>query len=75
MTKSDDKTKFSQMIERIAVDQKITHIEAIVNYCEETGLEIEMTKTLVNASLKKKLEQEAMTLRYIKGKSDALPID
>ena len=74
MTKSDDRTQFSQMIERTAVDEKITHIEAIVNYCEKTGLEIEMVKSLVNASLKKKLEEEGKALRYIKGKSASLPL-
>lgn len=74
MTKNDDRTKFSQMIERTVADQGITHIEAIVNYCEKTGLEIEMVKGLVNISLKKKLEEEGKALRYIKGKSASLPL-
>lgn len=74
MTKNDDRTKFSQMIERTAVDQGISHIDAIVSHCERTGLEIEMVKSLVNISLKKKLEEEGKALRYIKGKGNSLPL-
>lgn len=72
--KQDDKTKFSQQIERDAIDRKISHIEAIVDHCEKTGLEIEMVKGLINTQLKKKIEEEARNLRYLKGKGNQLPL-
>lgn len=74
MTKPDEKVKFSQIIEEVAVKQGITHIEAIVAHCEITGLEIEMVKSLITPQLKKKIEQEAIDLRFLPGKGSRLPI-
>lgn len=72
--KRDDKVQFSQMIERRAIETGCTHIEAIVAYCEETGLEIEMVKLLINQQLKKKIEDEAKNLRLLPGRSAKLPL-
>lgn len=72
-TKSD-RQKFSQYIERRAIDENISHIEAIVAHCEETGFEIEMVKSLINMSLKKKIEEEAKALRMLPGRSAKLPL-
>ncbi|MGH7745463.1 MAG: late promoter transcription accessory protein [Candidatus Dormibacteria bacterium] len=72
--KSDDRLKFSTMIERRAVDEQISHMDAIIAHCEETGLEIEMVKGLVNQSLKQKIEHEARELRYLPGKGSHLDI-
>ena len=74
MTKPDEKLKFSQGIEEANVKHGITHIEAIVSHCEKTGLEIEMVKGLVTPQLKKKLEQEAIDLRFLPGKGSTLPL-
>jgi len=74
MTQKEDKLKFSQMIERTAYEKKCSHIEAIVNNCEETGLEIEVVKTLINNSLKSKIESEAKALHYLPGGGSRLPI-
>lgn len=74
MTKPDEKVKFSQAIEQMNVDAKVTHIDAIVTHCEKTGLEIEMVKGLITPQLKKKLEQEAIELRFLPGKGSVLPI-
>jgi len=50
------------------------HIEAIVEYCKQTGLEIEVAATLVNANLKSKLEGDAMDNNMLKEKSSRLPL-
>jgi len=70
----DNKTKFSQYIERKAIDDNCSHMEAIINHCEQTGLEIEMVKTLINTQLKKKIEAEAKALRMLPGHSAKLPL-
>lgn len=75
MPTSADKDQFSIMIETRAINEGCSHIDAIVSHCEETGLEIEMVKTLINIQLKKKIEAEARTLRMIKGGgSTRLPV-
>ena len=73
MPTRDEKDKFSVMIEELTINEGVTHMEAIVDYCSKTGLEVEVAATLVNANLKSKLESEARALRYL-GKSSALPI-
>ena len=50
------------------------YIEAIVEYCKQTGLEIEVAATLVNANLKSKLTADAMDLNLLKEKGSRLPI-
>lgn len=68
------KQKFSQYIEERSMKENSSCIETIINYCEETNFEIEMIKTLVNSSLKKKIEEEAKSLRMLPGKSAKLPL-
>lgn len=75
MATSADKDQFSMMIEKRAIEENCSHIEAIVAHCEETGLEIEMVKTLINIQLKKKIEVEARNLRLLTGgNSNKLPL-
>jgi len=75
MATSADKDQFSIMIETRAINDKCSHIDAIISHCEETGLEIEVVKSLINIQLKKKIEAEARTLRMIKGgNASRLPV-
>lgn len=73
MTSKEEKNTFSLMIENKALDDGSSHMEAILDHCERTGLEVEVAATLVNASLKAKLESEAVALRFLP-KSNKLPI-
>ena len=50
------------------------YIEAIVEYCKETGLEIEVAATLINQNLKAKIENDAMDNNMLKEKGSRLPI-
>jgi hypothetical protein len=66
MSTKEEKNRFSIMIEERAVTQNVRHMEAIIDYCEETGLELEVAATLLNASLKAKIEFEATNLNFLK---------
>jgi hypothetical protein len=50
--------EFSMHIEKFAYDNKITHTEAILDYCERHSLEPDDIKSLVSKSLKDKLAVE-----------------
>jgi len=65
MSTLSTKEAFSQNIERIAIEQHVSHIEAIVSYCEENNLEIEFVDKLISKPLKEKIEEEAKKLRYL----------
>jgi hypothetical protein len=66
--------KFAKEIDQLVSETDYNYIEAIVNYCKTTGLEIEVASTLVNANLKAKLESDAMDNNLLKNKSPRLPI-
>lgn len=68
------KQTFSQYVEQRAMRENISCIDVIVSYCEETGFEIEMIKSLVNVSLKRRIEEEAKSLRMLPGRSAKLPL-
>jgi hypothetical protein len=52
----------------------LNYIEAIVEYCKNTGLEIEVAASLVNSNLKSKLANDALDLNLLKEKGNRLPI-
>jgi hypothetical protein len=66
--------KFAKAIDALVSKTDYNHIEAIVEYCKQTGLEIEVAATLVNANLKSKLENDAMDNNMLKEKSSRLPL-
>ncbi len=65
MPTKEEKNNFSLVIEQRVKSQNVSYMEAILDYCTETGLEPEIAGTLVNPILKAKLEQEAMELRFL----------
>ena len=73
MTTREEKNIFSLNIEKLADEHELTHMEAIIEYCEVNGLEIEVAATLINQSLKSKIEMEARDLRFLP-KGSKLPI-
>ena len=60
------KDRFAEEIEAIVLDTKMTYIEAIVEYCEEKGIEVESASKLISKPLKEKLKYEATELNYLK---------
>jgi len=56
---------FSLHIEQLVRDKKMTHMEAILQYCRENFIEPEDIAKLVNKSLKDKLEVNFREENYL----------
>jgi len=63
--------KFSQEVEKIAHDNSMNYIDAIVYYCELNEIELENVPKLISRPLKEKLKFDAQKLNYIKKTSRA----
>ena len=67
--------EFSLTIESIVKEKKISHMDAIVWYCDENNLDTGQISSLVSKSLKEKIQLEATNLRMLKfPKCGQLPI-
>tara|TARA_Y100000114_G_scaffold121939_1_gene117208 strand:+ start:622 stop:837 length:216 start_codon:yes stop_codon:yes gene_type:complete len=67
--------EFSLKIEGIVKDKKISHMDAVLWYCEQNGLEPNQVSSLISKSLKEKIQLEATNLRMLKiPKCGQLPI-
>ena len=67
--------EFSLKIEGIVKEKKISHMDAIVWYCDENGLDTSQVSSLISKSLKEKIKLEATNLRMLKfPKCGQLPI-
>lgn len=60
------KEKFAEEIEALVLNTSMNYIEAIVEFCEERGIEIESVSKLISKPLKDKLKYEATELNYLK---------
>lgn len=75
MPTKDEMTTFSLSIESIVAKKNISYMDAIVLYCEETGLEIELAAKLVSGALKSKIQFEAEELNFLpKSNTVKLPL-
>jgi hypothetical protein len=74
MPTKDEMAKFAKSIESLVATADYNYIEAIVEYCKLTGLEIEVAATLINSNLKSKIEANAMDNNMLKEKGSRLPI-
>jgi hypothetical protein len=74
MPTKDEMKKFSMEIESMVANTSLNYIEAIVEYCKTTGLEVELAATLITQNLKSKIELDAMNNNMLKIKGARLPI-
>lgn len=74
MPTKDEMTKFAKAIDSIVAKTGYNYIEAIVEYCRDTGLEIEVAASLINSNLKSKIEIDAIDNNMLKEKGSRLPI-
>ena len=58
----------------MVANTSLNYIEAIVEYCKTTGLEVELAATLITQNLKSKIELDAMNNNMLKIKGARLPI-
>lgn len=73
MPSKEEIRKFSLLIEDLAVKLECNHIDAIIEHCNSTGLEVEVASTLISAALKAKIREDAQEINLIK-KTAKLPI-
>jgi hypothetical protein len=73
MPTRDEKNDFSEKILLRMVDHNTDALDAMVTYCEEVGLEMEVAASLVNDVLKAHLEEAFVELNYLE-KSGKLPL-
>ena len=64
---------FSLEVEKLALEKKITHMEAVLEYCKEHQLEPDSVGRLISKSLKDKIEANARDLNYLPNQAK-LPI-
>jgi hypothetical protein len=73
MPTKDEIRNFSLMIEELAIKLKCSRMDAILQHCKDTGLEIEVASSLISTALKSKIKEEAQELNLIK-KTSRLPL-
>lgn len=66
MATPNEKLTFSTRIQRNAAEHCSTIMEAIMEYCETTGLEVEVAATLLTDELKEIMTGEANRLNLLK---------
>jgi|TARA_B110000196_G_C21086576_1_gene635306 hypothetical protein len=65
MIKTIKPLDFAIIIEDIVSSKKMTYLDAISYYCEETQMEPQTVGKLVQGSLKDKLREEVTALHYL----------
>jgi|TARA_Y100000034_G_scaffold62882_1_gene76153 hypothetical protein len=65
--------QFALLIEKRASQKKITHMDAILDYCQEKEIEPDQVKHLINRNLKEKIKANAQDLNFLP-KEATLPI-
>ena len=56
---------FSLNIEKIVLEKNITHMDAVLWYCDKEGIEPDTINSLVSKSLKEKIEANARKLNFL----------
>jgi len=56
---------FSLEIENIAKEKKISHMEAVLWFCNKQGIEPDTVSSLISKSLKEKIEANARELNFL----------
>ena len=72
MILSTSKT-FTLVIENIVKEKNITHMDAVLWYCQKEEIELEAVGSLVSKGLKEKIEANARELNFLP-KQAQLPI-
>jgi|TARA_B100001093_G_C26383328_1_gene823899 hypothetical protein len=67
--------EFSLKIEGIVKEKKISHMDAVVWYCDQNQLDTGQVSSLISKSLKEKIQLEATNLKMLKmPKCGVLPV-
>ena len=52
-------------IERLAIEKNITHMDAVLDYCQRQDIEPDTVGRLISKSLKEKIEANARELNFL----------
>lgn len=63
--KVNNAIEFSKKIEILKVERECGYIEAIVDYCAESGIELELVPKLLTPILKSKIREEGEGLNML----------
>ena len=75
MPTKDEMTTFSLTIETLVSKKNIPYMDAIIMYCEESGLEVEIGAKMISGALKSKIKVEAEELHFLpKSNTAKLPV-
>lgn len=69
-----NKSEFNQEIEKFVKNTGETYIDAVINYAEKNGLEVETISKMLNKVIRQKIESEASDLNLLKEKLCKLPV-
>lgn len=66
---------FQRAVDQVAFEKRVDFMEAVLIYCEQTGMEVEVAGSLIKSSAKMKarVQDEAEALNYFP-KTTKLPI-
>jgi len=73
MANKEEKNNFSLEIMQFANTSGLSYMEAITEWCDIRGMEVELAATMVNDVLKDLIQVEATKLRYLP-KINTLPL-
>ena len=66
MIKITSPKKFTETIDTLVSEKRLTYIDAVVHYCDENNVEVKIVSKLISATLKEKIEIEARKLNFLK---------
>lgn len=65
MANKEEVASFSLKIEDLVWEKDVSYMEAIIIYCENSGIEVETAAKLISGVLKSKIKMEAEGLNYL----------
>jgi hypothetical protein len=72
---SDEMMNFSFKIEDIVYMKDVSYMDAVLLYCEENDVEIEVAASLISENIKAKIQIEAQKLHFLpQSNTTQLPI-
>tara|TARA_B100001750_G_scaffold242340_1_gene255561 strand:+ start:996 stop:1328 length:333 start_codon:yes stop_codon:yes gene_type:complete len=65
MTKKITPKKFSLIVEELVMTKRMTHLEAIMYYCEQNNLEAHTITRWIDKGMREKIQSNAEDLNYL----------
>tara|TARA_B110000285_G_scaffold220478_1_gene272271 strand:+ start:2064 stop:2330 length:267 start_codon:yes stop_codon:yes gene_type:complete len=69
------KSKFAKIVEQAVLDLRVPYMDAILEVCDEQGIEPEDVSKFISPIIKAKLEVEAQKLNYLEKTSDSIELE